>query len=103
MMLLTLVNTEDDLTERQKWRTKIMCEYCEGKKSFKPEYTGKGIHTMKQNLGLMFGFDKDESIAHIKDRILYVDNSSKEYAELGFKINYCPNCGEKMRDEGVER
>lgn len=73
-----------------------MCDYCEGKKSFIAQYTGKGIHTMKMNLGMMFGFGEDDYIAHIKDGILYVDNSSKEYAELGFKINFCPICGEKM-------
>lgn len=78
-----------------------MCEYCEGKKSFEPEYTGKGIHTAQQNLNFLFGFGDNKGIAHIKDRILYVDNSSGEYAELGFKINYCPNCGEKIRDEGI--
>lgn len=75
-----------------------MCEYCEGKKKFIPEYTGEGIHTMQQNLNFMFGFGKNDAIAHIKDRILYVDNSSGEYAELGFQINYCPNCGEKLRE-----
>lgn len=76
-----------------------MCEYCEGKKTFKPEYSGEGIHTVRQNLSLLFGFGEKDAIAHIKDRVLYVDNSSGEYAELGFKINYCPNCGEKLRDE----
>lgn len=78
-----------------------MCEYCEGKKAFVAEYTGKGIHTMKQNLNFIFGRGEDDGIAHIDNRILYVDNSSKEYAELGFRINYCPNCGEKIRDEGI--
>lgn len=32
-----------------------MCEYCEGKKAFVAEYTGKGIHTMKQNLNFILG------------------------------------------------
>lgn len=80
-----------------------MCEYCEGKKVFEAEYTGKGIHTMKQNLDFIFGRGEDDGIAHIDNGILYVDNSSKEYAELGFKINYCPNCGAKMpENEEVE-
>lgn len=73
-----------------------MCDYCESKKKFIPEHSGEGIHTMKQNLNWMFGFGEDDTIAHIKNGILYVDNSSGEYAELGFKIKYCPICGEKM-------
>lgn len=72
-----------------------MCDYCEGKKTFKAEYSGEGIHTMKMNLQSLFG-GCDESIAFIKDGILYADTSSGEYAELGFKINYCPNCGAEM-------
>ena len=78
-----------------------MCEYCDGKKTFVAEYTGKGIHTMQQNLNFLLGFGDNKGIAHIKDRILYVDNSSGEYAELGFEINFCPICGEKIRDEGI--
>lgn len=77
-----------------------MCEYCEGKKAFEAECKGDGILTMKMNMNFLFGGGSN-NIAHIEDRIMYVDNSSGEYAELGFRINYCPNCGEKIRDEGI--
>ncbi len=79
-----------------------MCDYCEGRKNFMPKYSGEGIHTAKMNLGLIFGFNKDDYIAHIENGILYVDNSSGEYAQLGFKINYCPNCGAKIPQSEVE-
>lgn len=75
-----------------------MCEYCEGKKAFKEEYSSSdGIHTAKRNLNLLLGLDRADDIAHIKDGILFADTSSGEYAELGFKINYCPICGKEIR------
>lgn len=76
-----------------------MCDYCEGKKSFEAEYCGEGIKTMSMMLGALSGYDK-ESMAHIKDGILFADTSSGEYAELGFQINFCPMCGEKIESEG---
>ena len=76
-----------------------MCDYCDGKKTFKAEYSGKGIYTMKMNLNLLLGFGGDVAIAYIKDGILYADTSSGEYAELGFKINYCPICGKEIVNE----
>lgn len=80
-----------------------MCEYCEKNKFFQVEEKGNGILTMQMNLNLLLGFDEsDGGIAHIKNGMLFVDNSSGEYAELGFKINYCPNCGAKMETEGKE-
>jgi len=78
-----------------------MCDYCEGKKAFEAEYKGKGILTMKNNLNFLLGFGEDTGIAHIEDGILFADTSSGEYAELGFKINYCPNCSSKI--QGVEK
>lgn len=76
-----------------------MCDYCNGKKTFKAEYSGKGTHTMKMNLNLLLGFGGNADIAYIKDGILYADTSSGEYAELGFKINYCPICGKEIVNE----
>lgn len=74
-----------------------MCDYCEGKRAFEAEYCGAGIRTMKMNMNLLFGFDRDgNGIARIKDGILFADTSSGEYASLGFKINYCPKCGAKL-------
>lgn len=77
-----------------------MCDYCEGKKTFKAEYSGKGIHPMGMTLNLLLGFGENEGIARIEDGILVADTSSGEYVELGFKIKYCPNCGAKMESEG---
>lgn len=76
-----------------------MCDYCEGKKAFEAEYCGEGIKTMSMMLGALPGHCK-ESMAHIEDGILFADTSSGEYAELGFKINYCPMCGKKIESEG---
>lgn len=73
-----------------------MCEYCEGKKPFVAQYKGDGIMTMGMMLNNLFGDDDDSGIARIEDGFLFVDNSSGEYAELGFRINYCPNCGEEL-------
>lgn len=99
-MKLHFKSQESVVKKWRKERVKIMCDYCEGNKPFKAEYSAKGIHTMKMNLNLLFGFGEDDGIAHIKDGILFADTSSGEYAELGFKINYCPMCGKKM--EGKE-
>lgn len=76
-----------------------MCEYCEGKKDFTAEYAGEGIQTMKMNLALL-GWEGGYTIymANIKNGILFADTSGGEYAELGFKINYCPNCGAKIQE-----
>lgn len=73
-----------------------MCDYCEGRKAFKAEYSGEGIRTMKMNLDWLLGIGGDDGIAHIKDGILFADTSSGEYAELGFKINFCPMCGKEI-------
>jgi len=82
-----------------------MCEYCEQGKKIKAEYIGEGIQTMGFMLNSMFGNFSDDSsccIAHINNNVMLVDNSSGEYAELGFKINYCPHCGAKMEVEDEE-
>lgn len=75
-----------------------MCEYCEGRKKFCASGKGEGIMTMANMVGRLFG-GSESDIAHIEDGMLWVDNSSGEYAELGFKINYCPNCGERMKEK----
>lgn len=76
-----------------------MCDYCKGKKAIKAEYCGEGIKTMSMMLGALMGHNEN-NMAHIKDGILFADTSSGEYAELGFKINFCPMCGEKIESEG---
>lgn len=62
-----------------------MCEYCEGKKAFNAKYIGKGTYFYK------------ETIARIRDGVLFADTSSGEYASMGFKINFCPKCGAKLK------
>jgi hypothetical protein len=76
-----------------------MCDYCEGKRAFQVEYFGEGIKTMSVMLGALLPGHRKENVAHIKDGILFADTSSGEYAELGFEINFCPMCGEKIERE----
>lgn len=76
-----------------------MCEYCEGQRKFYAEAIGKGIVPMPFMVDRLFGGFEDDGVAYIKDGMLWVDNSSGEYAEFGFKINYCPNCGARMEEE----
>lgn len=72
-----------------------MCKFCEEGKKIKAEYRGEGITTGRNMIDMLFGgFSEDAfQVAHIKEKTLWVDNSSGEYAELGFDIKYCPMCG----------
>lgn len=81
-----------------------MCEFCESGKNINAEYRGEGILTMKTMIDRMFGAMSDDSfkVAHIEQDKLWVDNSSGEYAELGFKINYCPFCGAVLEHQRGE-
>lgn len=78
-----------------------MCEYCEGRKKFEAVYKGEGIMTMRNAVGALIGSwgKGDFDVARIEHGMMLVDNSSGEYAELGFKINYCPNCGARVKGE----
>lgn len=73
-----------------------MCEYCEGQKKFCADGKGDGIMTMANMLDCLFGRSDVGEVARIECGRMWVDNSSGEYAELGFKINFCPNCGARM-------
>lgn len=72
-----------------------MCDYCEGKKAFNAEYIGKGTYAMRINSNPSFFYE--ETIARIRDGVLFADTSSGEYASMGFKINFCPKCGAKLK------
>ena len=74
-----------------------MCEYCEGRKKFCASGKGEGIMTMANMVGCLFG-RSEADVARIERGMLWVDNSSGEYAELGFKINFCPMCGARMEE-----
>lgn len=77
-----------------------MCDFCENGKRVKAEYKGEGILTGKDMIDIICGFSEDAfEVAHMENDEMFVDNSSGEYAELGFKINYCPFCGKKLRKE----
>lgn len=78
-----------------------MCEFCENGKKIKAEYKGSGVTTCMNMIDIMFGgFSEDAfEVAHIENDEMYVDNSSGEYAELGFRISYCPFCGKELRTE----
>ena len=78
-----------------------MCDFCENGKRVKAEHKGEGIMTCKNMIDIMFGgLSKDAfEVAHIENDEMFVDNSSGEYAELGFKISYCPFCGKELRKE----
>lgn len=78
-----------------------MCEFCENGKKIKAEYKGKGIMTGRNMIDIIFGgFSEDAfEVAHIENDEMWVDNSSGEYAELGFKISYCPFCGKEVNHE----
>jgi len=75
-----------------------MCEYCEGQKKFCADGKGDGIMTMANMLDCLFGGSDGGEVARIERGMLWVDNSSGEYAELGFKINFCPMCGARMEE-----
>lgn len=80
-----------------------MCDFCENGKRIKADFKGEGIMTgrnMIDSIFYGFGFSKDAfEVAHIENDEMFVDNSSGEYAELGFKISYCPFCGKELRKE----
>jgi len=80
-----------------------MCDFCENGKRVKAEYKGEGNTTCKNMIDMIFrryGFSEDAfDVAHIENDEMWVDNSSGEYAELGFKISYCPFCGKELRKE----
>lgn len=76
-----------------------MCEYCEQGKKIKAEDKGEGAATCLSMINSLFGDSDGEYIAYIEDGKMWVDNSSGEYAELGFKINYCPVCGSRNRGD----
>ena len=84
-----------------------MCEYCEEGKPKKYEFRadGAGIPTVMQTMTEWIGMfgkdlhDDDNDAIQISEGILYWDNSSHEYSSLGCKINYCPFCGVRLRDD----
>lgn len=82
-----------------------MCDFCENGKRVKADSKGKGIMTGQNMIdaifcGFGFSFSKDAfQVAHIENDEMFVDNSSGEYAELGFKISYCPFCGKELRSK----
>lgn len=78
-----------------------MCEFCENGKRVKAEYKGEGNTTCQNMIDIIFGgFSEDAfEVAHIENDEMFVDNSSGEYAELGFKISYCPFCGKEVNHE----
>ena len=80
-----------------------MCDFCENGKRIKADFKGEGIMTgrnMIDSIFYGFGFSEDAfEVAHIENDEMWVDNSSGEYAELGFKISYCPFCGKELRKE----
>lgn len=75
-----------------------MCDFCENRKRVKAEYKRSGITTCRNMIDVLFGGFSDDAfeVAHIENDKMWVDNSSGEYAELGFKISYCPFCGAQM-------
>ncbi len=75
-----------------------MCEFCENGKRVKAEFRGEGITTCRNMIDVMFGGFCDDAfqVAYIENGRMFVDNSSGEYAELGFEIKYCPFCGAQM-------
>lgn len=75
-----------------------MCDFCENGKKMKADYKGEGITTAINMIDALFGAGDDDSFcaARIENNILFVDNSSREYAELGVEIKYCPMCGRSL-------
>lgn len=75
-----------------------MCDYCEHGKMIKAEYQMEGTKTMPFMLGLLSGNEDDDAfdVAWIDGNRMYVDNSSAEYAALGFEIKHCPFCGAEL-------
>lgn len=80
-----------------------MCDFCENGKRVKAEYKGEGSTTCQNMIDMIFrryGFSEDAfDVAHIENDEMWVDNSSGEYAELGFRISYCPFCGKELRSK----
>ena len=81
-----------------------MCEFCEEGNKIKAEYKGNGITTARNTICSIFGYFNEDAfnVAYIENGKMFVDNSSGEYAELGFKINYCPFCGKEVKGEENE-
>lgn len=81
-----------------------MCKFCSGKERIKAEYKGDGNTTAVNMIDILFGGIGENSfeVAHIEKGKMWVDNSSGEYAELGFDIKYCPFCGADMKGDNHE-
>lgn len=70
-----------------------MCEYCET-----PHYTNVMGHKIYKNMA----FDGGEiyiSEHGTGDYWMIADNSGDEYAEAITKIEFCPKCGRKLRED----
>ena len=63
-----------------------MCEFCDGgEKRIENGFTYGNAYIEKNNFGYSYS--------------LRYDNSTDEYGEGTFEINYCPICGKKLCDE----
>lgn len=63
-----------------------MCKFCDGReKRIENGFTCGNAHIAKNNFGYSYS--------------LHYDNSTDEYGEGTFEINYCPICGRKLVEE----
>lgn len=87
----------------------MSCLFCKGQKIPAEGFSGNGIHTMKQNLDLLFGSSKESEPSDYiqlgqdsEENFLLFQNSSDEYAEGRVAIHYCPLCGRDLDTIGKE-
>ena len=84
-----------------------MCEFCETSFVKKVDGYEKGKNYTERAKNIFYS--RDYEINELNGMILvldedgenrlYFDNSSREYARGYIKINYCPMCGKKLRED----
>lgn len=81
------------------------CPFCgeSPKKMLLSEVKSPGRMTMHHTLMMIFEGKDDSGEDFImydpKNKMLFANTSSGEYADVGFKIIYCPFCGDKLETD----
>ena len=88
--------------------SKDTCLLCSGK-PMSADTVNSGIKTIGMcidQLGFLFGRVEERDYIYngvqMNGNVLMFDNSAREYAPLGIRINFCPICGRKLENKEEE-